>query len=87
MYVLYFICQIYGNMFNQPDYWSFEFVPHLLSLLLSHFPFLLDLLLFVNGNIWVSLSVCFSLLGCLLFAAHLMVRPPGFIQLWKSKTK
>lgn len=57
-------------------------VSYLFGLLLSQLSFLLDLFLFVNGNIWVSLSMHLSLPGCLLFPAHLMVRPPGFIQLW-----
>lgn len=55
---------------------------HLLGLLLSHFSLLLDLLLFVYGDVRVSLSVCFSLSGYLLFAAHFMVCSSCFIQLW-----
>lgn len=55
---------------------------HLLGLLLSHFSLLLDLLLFVYGDVRVSLSVCLSLSGYLLFTAHFMVCSSCFIQLW-----
>lgn len=63
-------------------------VTHLLGLLLSQFSLLLDLFLLVNRNVWVSLSVKVSLLSGMLLTAHLMVRPPSFVQLWgKKQTK
>lgn len=54
---------------------------HLLGLLLSQLSLLLDLLLFVDGDVRVSLSVGLPLPGCLLLTAHLVVRTPGFVQL------
>lgn len=61
-------------------------IGHLLGLLLSQLSLLLDLLLFVDGDVRVSLSVGIPLPGCLLLTAHLVVRTPGFIQL-RTKTK
>lgn len=59
--------------------------PYLLGLLLSQLSLLLDLLLFVDGDVRVSLSVCLPLPGCLLLTAHFVVRIPGFIQLWTNQ--
>lgn len=60
-------------------------VADLLGLLLSQLSLLLDLLLFVDGDVRVSLSVCLPLPGRLLLAAHFVVRTPGFIQLWTNQ--
>lgn len=59
-------------------------VSYLLGLLLSQLSLLLDLLLFVDGDVRVTLSVCLPLPGRLLLAAHFVVRTPDFIQLWAN---
>lgn len=54
---------------------------HLLSLLLDQRPLLVDLLLLVDGDVRVSLSVKVPLSGRLLLPAHLVVGASGLVQL------
>lgn len=54
---------------------------HLLGLQLRRLPVLLDLLLLVDGDVWVPLSVSLPLQSRLLPPAHFVVGPPRLVQL------
>lgn len=73
--------ELIGYVSPPGGYHYVPLVAHLLGFLLSQRSLLLDLLLFVDGDVRVSLSVRLPLPGCLLLPAHFVVRTPGFIQL------
>lgn len=64
-----------------PWWWKVSVTTHLFGLQLRRLPVLLDLLLLVDGDVWVPLSVSLPLQSRLFPAAHLVVGPPRLVQL------